>query len=160
VSYSDIRNDITLEIVNHLKFFGMLFIYPWRIVYPYISNYLHNFYFQRLNGSVGDNLKTAIENQYVKVSSTPIKYDTYYPFVFLKTAAFRVNVNNYTQNVSIPIALGKRRNGSFHLLSPQNNLIDDLAELFGFFETHSINDISNIITDYGKMITTMKRFQF
>jgi superfamily II DNA or RNA helicase len=160
VSFPDTRNNIASEVINHLRFFEMLSSYPWRIVDAHIANYLHGFYFQRINGSVGNNLKTAIENQYVKVFLSPIKYDTYYPFVFLRTGTFRVNVNGYTQNVSMPIALGKRRNGSFHLLSPQNNLINDLTELFGFFAKYGINDISNIITDYGKMITTMKKLQF
>jgi superfamily II DNA or RNA helicase len=160
ISFSDTRNNITSEVINYLWFFEMFFAYPWRIVDPHISNYLHVFYFQRINGSVGNNLKAIIEKQYKTFFSAPIKYDTYYPFVFLTTAMFRVNVNNCTVNVNIPIALGKRRNGSFHLLSPQDNLINDLAELFGFFEKYDINDISNIITDYGKMITTMKRLQF
>jgi hypothetical protein len=138
VSFPDTRNNIASEVINHLRFFEMLSSYPWRIVDTHIANYLHGFYFQRINGSIGNNLKTAIENQYVKVFSSPIKYDTYYPFVFLRTGAFRVNVNGYTRNVSMPIALGKRRNGSFHLLSPQNNLIDDLTKCFDFLQSMAL----------------------
>jgi superfamily II DNA or RNA helicase len=160
VSFSDTRNNIASEAINYLRFSEILFSYPWRITESRISNYLHGFYLQRINGSVGDNLKTAIENQYGTVFLSPIKYDTYYPFVFLRTGTFCVNVNGYTQNVSMPIALGKRRNGSFHLLSPQDNLINTPADLFGFFEKYGINDISNIITDYGRIITTLKRLQF
>jgi hypothetical protein len=132
ISYSDTKNSIASEVINYLGYSEMLLSHPWRIAYCHISNYLHDFYFQRINGSVGNNLKTAIEGRF----NFPIittKYDTYYPFVFLTNGIFDVNVNNYIKRINIPIVLGKRRNGSFHLLSPQNNSINNLTELFSFF---------------------------
>jgi len=128
---------------NYLANFSCLCQYPWRILY--LGNYLDDFYFQHIKRPSGIKMKEKIDMRYNDRLFNILNFDISYPFIFIKSIRFVVNINGIPSILEVLFTVGKSENGSYHILSPQNTPIRNIQELLKFTRENNVRNISNIV---------------
>jgi len=136
VPLSETVNNIVYEISNFHQLSDILLRFPWRICNPEIKKFLIAHYAKRLSGSNGDDLQEKIKQAYYlrkPFHKKTTNYDSFYPFLFFcEIPYFAVNINGIKEYISVPFVLGKRQNGLYHILLPQDLVSNSAQELRKF----------------------------
>jgi superfamily II DNA or RNA helicase len=137
------REKIYTEVNNYLQCFQVLSLYPWRIIYPEIQDYLFDFYSRKLLTNTGMELIDKARNQF-----TFYKYDVEksYSFIFIRKIIFPIKLNNKIEHHGFTYVIGKNKEGKLSLLNlymrykgiGTEEILDDLIKL-------GVTDVSSFI---------------
>jgi hypothetical protein len=152
------RLEMEMEIRDYTRCCETLLCYPWSIQFPNVSNYLNNLFSQLINGENGNKIINEIDrDNSFSFRSDQIEYDSFYPFIYLTHHVFDVIVNGMMEKVGVIMALCKRQDGSYHILSPRNYEINNIKEIVKLMNNFRINNISNIIIDNRNNINEIEK---
>ena len=135
----------------------MIKYHPWKIYFPIIRENI-NKYFLRIERTYGNELRSEIYERFFMVDQMQMKFDSGYPFLFIKNLTFNVKTQGVNNNLNVLFAIGKRKNGFYHLISPSYIPVNNSYELFDYLKTNEVKYISNIIKDSS--ISIDKRFLY
>ena len=124
----------------------MIKYHPWKVFFPYINQYLSVFH-QRIFRSFGEELRNEIDEQFSLHDQTHMEFDSGYPFLFIKYLSFDVYTSDGISKVDILFALGKRKNGFYHVFSPSSLPVNNVNELFDYLQKNKNIIFTNIIRD-------------
>jgi hypothetical protein len=158
------ENNIASEISKYHQMSELLLNFPWRIDTPEIKSILIEYYSRLLNGNGGEIIQEKIRKYKFIPKQFDKKdiYDSNYPFLFLSDANFKIYLNamNINESIRIIFTLGKRKNGLYHIISPQEYNFNTLNELLNYMASININNISTIITDSNTKIRIFAEYKY
>ena len=158
-SIIETSNIILNTFKNYEDIKNMLYLHPWTYLFSNTRHFLKEYSEHNIK-KYDDDLRKGFKKGYSLQDQLNLEYDSEYPFLYIKRAKFKIQTPfHYNNEIDILFAIGKRKNGQYHLLSPSVFSNKKIDNLFDRLKKNNVNKISSIIRDSRINIMSKSLFE-